>query len=101
MICHPKSMIKGEKSIPEKSLGDQMTLPVQTKLEEIIHSNKDSKQFTRKVNDGGLCMTKQRERWKSDLGITINENLWCDFCQNSLFATLNATFKLVNNNFLQ
>ena len=43
---------------------------------------------------------RSREWWESDLDITIDEDLWTDLYQNSMFAPVNARIKLVNYNFL-
>lgn len=83
-----------------------MTLPNLTKMEEIFHNNKGPKHFISQVyltimeEYPKQNIHRSRERWESDLGIKIHEDLWSRLCQNSLFATINARFKLVNFNFL-
>ena len=90
----------------KKSWGDQMTLPDLTKVEKIFYNSKGPKHFIRQVyltimeEYPKQNIHQSRERWESDLGITIHEDLWSDLCQNSLFATIIARFKLVNYNFL-
>lgn len=41
---------------------------------------------------------KSKMRWESDLNITINEQLWPDLCQNSLYTIINAQYRLMNFN---
>ena len=71
-----------------------MTLPNLTKMEEIFHNNKGPKHFISQVyltimeEYTKRNVHRSRERWESDLRITIHEDLWSSLCQNSLFGQL-------------
>ena len=90
-----------------KTCGPDMVLPVFTNVENLLHSNEQcsyrfiSNMYLMLLN---LCprvgLHKSRERWESDLNITIDESLWSDLCRDSLSATINARYRLTHYNFL-
>ena len=66
-----------------------MTLPTLSDLEKLLHEGNTprliSKVYSLLMDDAlkpGLH--KSREKWESDLGVTMGTELWAELCQKSL-----------------
>lgn len=82
-----------------------MVLPKLTMVEQLLHNGEPCK-FICKVYL--LLITyypkpalyKSKERWETDLHITIENGLWSDLCQDSISTTINSQYRLIHYNFL-
>ena len=90
-----------------RTLGPEMTLPVFSDVENLLHSDDQSSyRFISNMYNVlmGKCsregIHKSRERWETDLNITIDQGLWSDLCSDSLSATVNSRYRLTHYNFL-
>lgn len=86
-------------------LGKNFVLPSLTELEKLLH-NGDPCIFISKVYSVLIkeCpkpkLYRSKERWESDLNITIEDALWSDLCKDSISATINSRYRLIHYNFL-
>ncbi len=92
-------------SFLKTSLGPTMTLPTLSDLERLLHEGNAprliSKVYCLLMNDAPKPgLHKSRERWESDLSITICPELWSELCHKSLTATINSRYRLTHYNFL-
>lgn len=92
------------RSFLREGLGPGLSLPLLTDVEELLHGDKCrfiSRMYSLLLNGSPKPgVHKSRMRWETDLGITIDEQLWSDLCQDSMSATINARYRLVHYNFL-
>lgn len=79
-----------------------MILPVISDVERLLYEENTykfiSKMYRLLNEDPKPDIHKSRKKWESDLSIV--EQLWADLCQNSLSATINAQYGLINYNIL-
>lgn len=93
------------RSFLKSALGPEMTLPMLGDLERLLHEGNTPRLISKVYsllmdNAPKPGLHKSREKWESDLGVTIGTELWAELCQKSLTATLNSRYRLTYYNFL-
>ena len=93
------------RSFLRSTLNNTMAVAKLTEMEKLIHDSGPNK-FISKVYSLLIsecpkpALYRSKERWESDLNITIEDQRWSELCQDSLSATINARYRLVHYNFL-
>lgn len=93
------------RSFLKTTLGPKMTLPALSDLERLLLEGNSLRLISKLyflLMEGApkSGLHKSRERWESDLRVTIGTELWSELCKKSLTATINSRYRLTHYNFL-
>lgn len=80
------------RSFLRTNLGTELILPVISDVDRLLYEVNTYKFISKMYR---LLLNEE-----SDVSVTTDEQLWADLCQNSLSATVNTWYRLINYNIL-